>query len=472
MQNSPASSESPFLEIFKRQKACHARIKTTSAEERITKLRRLREAILVRDEELKAVLKKDLNKHPTEVDLTETFVVISEINFCIKNLKKWMKPVRAKTPITLFGTKSEIRYEPRGVILVIGPWNYPFQLMMVPVISAIAAGNCVILKPSELASETSHFLKKLISELFDEQEVACIEGDASASQALLKLPFDHIFFTGSTRLGKIVMEAAAKNLTSVTLELGGKSPAIIEESADLSAAAERLAWGKFLNAGQTCVAPDYVFIPKNRVSEFVDLTRQKIAQSYGESSEPKDLCKIINSNHFNRLKTAIDETVKQGGKLELGGKMNPQSQMISPTVMTQISWKHPIMQDEIFGPVLPVIGYENLEEVYQTLQQIEKPLALYIFSRKKQKINKILQKTSAGGTAINSAVIHLSNPNIPFGGVGQSGMGNYHGYFGFKTFSHERAVLTQGRINYLKMFLPPYKSGQAKIVKWLIRNLA
>jgi aldehyde dehydrogenase (NAD+) len=465
-------------ELFDQQKLYHPIVKQTSAKERIRKLQLLREAILTRSEALKNAMHKDFNKAGPEVDLSEIFPVISEIDFNIKYLRKWMKPRNVSTPIALFGTHSQILFEPKGNVLIIGPWNYPFQLILAPLISAIAAGNCAILKPSELAPHTSHFIQALVADLFEEREIACVEGDALISQTLLKLPFDHIFFTGSTRLGKIVMEAAAKNLSSVTLELGGKSPVIIDESADLVKAARSIAWGKFLNAGQTCVAPDYVFIHDQQVTVFSQALKTAIEKLYGntESDREKstDLCRIINPSHFTRIQSLTQKTLEQGAQLEIGGLYNEQSRYIAPTVLTRVLTNSPIMQEEIFGPILPILSYTSLDEVYNLLRTdpaLKKPLALYIFSRSQQRTEEILKNTTAGGTSVNTTLLHLLNPHLPFGGVGGSGQWSYHGYFGFKAFSHERAVMRQGIFDALKFLQPPYVPFVRKLIRIAIRFL-
>ena len=466
-----------YTSLFQRQKANIAKIKTTSAEVRIAKLKSLKLALEERIGELYSALEKDLRKAPIEADLTEVYPAFVEIEFAISNLKRWMKPDRVKTPLSLIGSKSEIRYEPKGVILIIGPWNYPLQLMIVPLVSAIAAGNTVILKPSEICFHTSRFLMSLISQLFDESEVACIEGDAAVSQALLKLPFDHIFFTGSPRVGKIVMAAASSNLTSVTLELGGKSPVIIEKSADLRLAAKRIVWGKFINAGQTCVAPDFVLVPEENMSEFIEEAKTVIQKFYGLNEEDRakspDLARVIDHAHYLRLKSLVNEAVLAGAKIEIGGIFRDEEKYIAPTLLTRIpnhqSQGLAIMQEEIFGPVLPVISYKSLGDVYDLLK--EKPLALYIFSRNKKMIEDILAHTTAGGTAVNNTILQLANPNLPFGGLGTSGSGNYHGFFGFKAFSHERAVYIQGPLFFFQALYPVYTENIKKVVRLLLKYL-
>jgi aldehyde dehydrogenase (NAD+) len=462
-----------YKTIFESQKKNFENIKLSSFKERIVKLKCLKSEIEKSLDELYLALEKDLRKSPVEAELLEVYPVFAEIDFAIKNLKRWMKPHKVKSPLALIGSRSEIRYEPKGVVLIIGPWNYPLQLMIIPLVSAIAAGNAAILKPSEMCSHTSRYLVSLISRLFDKAEVACIEGDASVSEALLQLPFDHIFFTGSARVGKMVMSAAARHLTSVTLELGGKSPAIIDRSADLRSAAKRIVWGKFINAGQTCVAPDFVFVPEENVFAFVEEAKREIQDFYGPTEEDRerspDLARVINDAHYLRLKSLINGALIAGAKLEIGGIFNDKERYVAPTLLTNIQHQFFIMKEEIFGPILPIITYKSLNDVYGFL--IEKPLALYVFSKDKEVIEDILTHTNAGGTAINNTVLQLSNPNLPFGGQGASGAGSYHGFFGFKAFSHERAIYTQGRLFFLQALYPPYTKVIKKMVRLLLKYL-
>ncbi len=463
------------LEIYKKQRANRWRVSKTTADERILKLKKIRDSLMARKEELQKAIYADFSKNPGEVDLTEVYPTISEINHTIRHLADWMKPKKVGTPLVLFGTSGEIRYEAKGVVLILSPWNYPFQLLMSPLVAAIAAGNCVVLKPSAKTPHTAHFLKKFISDLFAEDEIALFEGDHHVADALLELSFDHVFFTGSPAIGKKVMAAAAQQLAPVTLELGGKSPVIVDETADVKKAAERIAWGKFINAGQTCVAPDYLLIHESRVNNFVTEIRKVITARYGETEEARekspDFCRLVSEGHMEGLKKVLDEAVRAGAKVEIGGKTTPGKKYLAPTILTRVTDDSPIMKEEIFGPILPVVTFKELDEAIEIIQKREKPLALYIFSKSRTTINEILKSTTAGGTCINSLIIHLANPDLPFGGVGQSGMGNYHGHFGFKTFSHERAVLRQGIIDSLKMFYPPYTKRVRKMIELAIKHL-
>jgi aldehyde dehydrogenase (NAD+) len=460
--------------VFEKQQAARWRVAATTAAERSEKLRCLRRAIIAQADALYEALMSDLRKHPVEVELTELQPALGEINHTVKLLKRWMRPHKVASSILLAGTSSEVRYEPKGVVLILAPWNYPFGLTINPLVAAIAAGNCVMLKPSEKAPATSRFLAGLVRELFDESEVALVEGDASVAEALLDLPFDHIFFTGSTRIGRIVMAAAARHLASVTLELGGKSPVIVDESADLAKAARRVVWGKFINAGQTCVAPDYVLVPKRREQEFVAETKRALADSYGRSEEERracpDLCRMVDAGGVARMQALVEDAVARGASIEAGGAFEPASRYVAPTVLSGVRPEMAVMEEEIFGPVLPVLAYEGLDEALAFVRSRPKPLALYVFAEDGDAVERVLGSTSAGGTAVNTVVMHLANPNLPFGGVGQSGVGSYHGHFGFIAFSHERAVLRQGPVSMIQRFFPPYTESIRKNLL-LIRRL-
>jgi aldehyde dehydrogenase (NAD+) len=452
--------------IFEKQQAARWRVAATTAAERNEKLRRLKRAIVSRTDALYAALLGDLRKHSVEVELTELQPALGEINHTIKLLKRWMRPHKVASSLLLAGTSSEIRYEPKGVVLILAPWNYPFGLTVNPLVAALAAGNCVILKPSEKAPATSRFLAELVRDTFDESEVALVEGDASVAEALLELPFDHIFFTGSTRIGKIVMAAAAKNLASVTLELGGKSPVVVDESANIAQAARRVVWGKFINAGQTCVAPDYVLVPESRKREFLDETRAAIGEYYGATDEARkaspDYCRLVDAGAFARMRALVEEAIRGGARVEVGGEFDPAERFVAPTVLSEVRPEMGVMSEEIFGPVLPVLGFESLDEAVGFVRSRPKPLALYVFAENQRAVDKVLAETSAGGTAVNTVVMHLANPNLPFGGVGESGVGSYHGHYGFKAFSHERAVLRQGPLSMAQRFFPPYTESVRK----------
>ncbi|MFB1050218.1 aldehyde dehydrogenase [Paraliobacillus sp. JSM ZJ581] len=406
---------------------------------RLQALNNLKLAIKKHENTILSAIRQDLNKSEFEGFLTEIGILYEEIDFVKKRLKQWMKPKRVKTAITHLGSKSVIYPEPYGVTLIIAPWNYPFQLAIAPLIGAIAAGNTAIIKPSELTPHTSAVLTQLIEETFDSDYIATIEGDAKTSQALLKQPFDYIFFTGSTPVGKIVMEQAAKHLTPVTLELGGKSPAIVHEDANLKLAAKRIAWGKFTNAGQTCVAPDYIYVHENIKVAFLQELQQAITDSYGEQPlDNPDFPKIVNDNHFNRLHQLLDN-----GNLIYGGKSDLEKCKIEPTILTDIDWETPVMKEEIFGPILPIMTYCQLPTVITALSGQPKPLALYLFTENKQIEQQVVDHIPFGGGCINDTMYHLATPHLPFGGVGHSGTGSYHGKASFDTFSHYKSILKQ-----------------------------
>ncbi|MNJ97219.1 Aldehyde dehydrogenase [compost metagenome] len=455
--------------IFEAQQKHKYTLRNSNATQRIDKLKTLKATIEKYEKDIYTALQFDLRKSQFEAAVTELIFIYGELDFAIKNVGKWMKPKRIGKSLTSLMAKNRIYYEPKGTCLIISPWNYPFQLMMSPLLSAIAAGNCAILKPSELSPATSSIISKIIKECFQEQEICCFEGDATVSTTLLSLPFDHIFFTGSTAIGKVVMEAAAKNLTSVTLELGGKSPTLIDESANLKKAAEKIAWGKLINAGQTCIAPDYILIPESRQEEFVmEYTHAATRLFFNSNQQINEnaYAKIINERHFKRLTTLIDDATEKGAKIAFGGGKDAAKQTINPTVLTQVNLDSDIMKEEIFGPVLPIITYQTPEEAIEQINGRSKPLALYIFSADHKNINHIIKNTSAGGTCVNDVLIHISNPKLPFGGVNASGMGSCHGFFGFKTFSHERAIVFQSAMNMSNLIYPPYE-GKQGLLKWL-----
>lgn len=455
--------------VFKAQQAYKYTLRKQNAAQRIAKLKALRDAIEKHEDQINLALHKDLRKSQFETAVTELIFVYGELDFAIKNLNGWMRPKRAGKTLSNPFSKNRIYYDPKGVCLVIAPWNYPFQLTMSPLISAIAAGNCVIIKPSEMSPATSSVVQKIIADVFEEQEVTCFEGNADLASTLLKLPFDHIFFTGSTAIGKVVMEAAAKNLTSVTLELGGKSPTIIDKEVDLKKATEKIAWGKLINSGQTCIAPDYVFVHQERVDEFIGLYKAAAQQLYFKSQdqiEPNAYAKIINQKHFGRLKQLVDDAVAKGARINWGGKFDEKHQTIYPVLLSQVPTDAQVMQEEIFGPVLPIISYQNLDEVIDQINAKNKALALYIFSNNNQNIKKMIRNTSSGGVCVNDVLVHIANPKLPFGGVNSSGMGSSHGFFGFKNFSHERAVVFQSKLDFNRMIYPPYRGKE-----WVLKLL-
>ena len=463
----------PFQQTFERLRARRWEMARTDAKERIARLEKLRRTIIERREALYQAIHADFRKPSAEVETTEVLMVLSELDHTIKHLAKWMKPRKVGTPVLLTGTRSEVRYEAKGVVLIMAPWNYPFQLTLAPLVAAVAAGNCALLKPSEKTPHTSAFIDQLIRDTFDPAEVTVVLGGAQESQALLELPFDHFFFTGGPKVGRKVMEAAAKFLAGVTLELGGKSPAVVDDTADLDAAAERIVFGKFLNGGQTCVAPDYVYVPAAKEEAFVAKVRERLESFYGNTEEARkatpDFCRMVDDGQFRRVNGLLERSVASGVRVAVGGTVDAASRYIAPTVLTDVKPETPIMEEEIFGPVLPVLRYERMEDVVRHIQAGTKPLAMYIFSRDSKTVERLLSETSAGGTCVNTTVVHLSNADLPFGGIGESGVGNYHGEFGFRTFSHERAVLRQGPLSFLSTMFPPYTEKKKKMQRMATR---
>ena len=449
-----------FTSVFEEQRRRYRAAPTPSIAHRRAQLDKLERAIRNHRTALKSALEADFRKSADESEFTELVVTLAELKFARARLATWAKPHKVGTPLVVFGSKAEIRYEPKGVVLVLSPWNYPVYLTMAPLIAAIAAGNRVIVRPSEKAPATREVMASIISEAFVPHDVAYVGGEVETATKLLALPFDHIFFTGSTRVGKVVMRAAAEHLASVTLELGGKSPCIVTGDADIERAASRIAWGKFMNGGQTCVAPDYVLVHRSVERAFLERTASDVAKMYGASDDARkatpDFCRMIDDGHFSRIAGMLADTVAGGGRVEVGGQTDASQRYIAPTVLSNVSFDAPIMREEIFGPVLPVITYSSLEDALAQINARPKPLALYAFAKNEATVETIVRGTSAGGTLVNDTILHLANHNLPFGGVGESGVGNYHGFFGFKAFSHERAVMRQTKASLAPLLAPPY----------------
>lgn len=454
--------------IFAAQNSNKYNLRTTNSKERILKLEKLKKEIKSQEDSIYKALSKDLRKSYFEAALTEIYFVYGEIDHAIKNLSAWMRPKSAARFLPNILAKNKLYYEPKGSTLIIAPWNYPFQLVMGPLVSAIAAGNTVIVKPSEFSKYTSEVMQRIINSVFNENEVACVLGDVEVSTELLSLPFDHIFFTGSTQVGKIVMEAAAKNLTSCTLELGGKSPVVITETADIETAAHKIAWGKLMNAGQTCIAPDYVLIHESQKDSFIGAYKKFTKEMFfnGENINAAVYGKIINEKNFDRLVDLLNEAVDGGARVDFGGRFQKSDLTFQPTIVTQLNDHHKLSKEEIFGPILPIYTFKTLEEAVTKINNQPKPLAAYFFSQKTKEINYLIKNTSAGGTCVNDVLLHISNPNVPFGGIGPSGMGSSHGVYGFKAFSHERTVMFQSKIHLTKMIYPPYLGKE-----WLLKLL-
>ena len=418
-------------------------------------LRKLKEVIKVNENKILEALNKDLGKSNFESYATEIGIVYDEINVHIKNIKKWARRERKKSSIIYYPSKSYVYKEPYGVTLIIGPFNYPFQLVIAPLIGAISAGNTAIIKPSENTKNISILLEEIINENFEEEYlkvVSPLEGKEAVSY-LLEFPFDYIFFTGSVRVGKIIMEKAAKNLTPITLELGGKSPCIVDSDAKLELAAKRIVWGKFLNAGQTCVAPDYLCVHKNIKEKLLKLIISEIHKQFGEEIKTSpDYPRIVNNNSLTRLSNYIKD-----GEVYYGGSFDDLELYMEPTILVNTDVNSAVMTEEIFGPILPVIEFDNIENIIDFINRREKPLALYYFSESKKNINYILRATTSGGVTINDTIIHVANGNLPFGGVGNSGVGNYHGKASFDTFTHKRSVMKRGTFVEFNIRFAPYK---------------
>jgi len=446
-------------ELIEKQRSFFMTGETKSLEFRLRSLRTLREGIAKFEAEIALALKADLNKAPLESFMTETGIVLSEIDLMLKKLGGWMRPKRVRTPLPLFHAQSMIMPEPYGVVLIMSPWNYPFALAIDPLVGALAAGNTAVVKPASYAKATSLVIEKLLKYCFEEEYVATVLGGREENQQLLDQHFDYIFFTGSMDVGRLVMEKASRHLTPISLELGGKSPCIVDSSADLELAAKRIAFGKFINAGQTCIAPDYVLIREKDKPAFIKGLKKAITDFFGEEPlKSEELPKIINEKHYNRLLGLMQsETAVIGGKGE-GLK-------IAPTVLDGISWNSPVMQEEIFGPILPMITFTTMEEVYREVSSRGKPLALYLFSRDKRLEREVFDKLSFGGATINDTLMHFATSEMGFGGVGSSGMGRYHGKYSFDTFSNQRSVLKRSNWIDLSFRYHPYTEKKHSILK-------
>ncbi len=440
--------------------------------ERRQRLQKIERWIVAHQLQIRQALYQDFHKPAEETDLTEIFIALSEVRHALRHLKSWMKPQKVKRTLAVATAKAWIRYQPRGVVLIISPWNFPFHLTVVPLISALAAGNSVVLKPSEYVPHTASLLQQMVQDLFEPQEVAIFLGDAQVAQALLKKPFDHIFFTGSTRVGKLVMKAAAEHLSSVTLELGGKSPVVIDHTADLNDAVKKIAFGKYLNSGQTCIAPDYLLVHANVQEAFEQQLRQELSRMFGsKTSEQKQspYARVINASHFQRLVAMLEEAKSRNSQVVFGGQIDAQDNFIAPTVVRLHLPDGKLMDEEIFGPILPIITFKHPSEVIEWINQLDKPLGLYIFSKNRSFIQQIVEATDSGAVCINDALLHYIHLNLPFGGVRSSGLGNSHGFYGFRAFSYERAMLKQGVLSPLKCVYPPYTDLKRKLIQWIVK---
>jgi aldehyde dehydrogenase (NAD+) len=461
-------------EVFSAQKSQALKMRNSTSLLRIALLKKLLEWINQNQEDIRRAVHADFKKPYPEIDVSEIYVVTSEIKHAIKHLEGWMKSKKVPTPLTMLGSKSYIQYEPKGTTLIIAPWNYPFNLALGPLVSALSAGCTVVIKPSEMTPHTSALIRRLVEETFDKSLVAVFEGEIEVSQLLLAKPFDHIFFTGSPAVGKIIMKAAAEHLSAITLELGGKSPAIIDSKTDISDAAEKVVYGKFLNCGQTCIAPDYVLVHESVKEAFLTKLTEQIEKMFNPGKKgiekSKDYSRIVNQKHFQRIKHLVADANQKGADTYLGGSYNDTENYFEPTIITNLTEDMDLMQEEIFGPVLPVLGFADMEEAINYVNLKPKPLALYIFSNNKDTIKRVLKETSSGGAVINDCALHFLQNELPFGGVNNSGIGKSHGYFGFLAFSNEKGVLRQ-RIGMTatKPLFPPYGIISQKIIDSLLK---
>jgi aldehyde dehydrogenase (NAD+) len=447
--------------VFEGQRQNRHRVAAASADERRRKIKRLEKVMFARRDEIRDAMFADFHKPAAEVDLSEIFPVVSEARYAASHLHEWTRPQRVETPLSLFGSSSRIVYEPKGVVLIISPWNFPFNLSLGPVVSAIAAGNCIILKPSEMTPHSSACMKRILGDLFGEDEVAVIEGDARVAEALLKKKFDHIFFTGSPAVGRIVMRAAAEHLASVTLELGGKSPVIVDRTADLDEAAKKIAWGKFINSGQICIAPDYLLVDESIRVRFTEKLQAAITAMDFEGASGW----IVNERHAARVKRLFDDAVAGGAEVIGATPFGDDARRIRPAVLANVKADSAVMQEEIFGPLLPMMTYRTLDEAIAFVNEREKPLVSYIFSRVRRVVDEFISRTTAGATVVNHTLIHFYQLNLPFGGVGQSGVGKGHGFYGFQSFSNARAVLEQRtRFSPIELMFPPYTRLKQKLI--------
>lgn len=452
---------------FNNSKAFFNTHKTKNLKFRKQQLKLLSKNIKNHENELLDALYKDLGKSKVEAYATEIGMLLKSIKLMRKELKNWSKTKQTDTPLYLFPTKSYIKKEPYGTVLIIGPFNYPVQLVFEPLIGAIAAGNTAIVKPSELTPHVAIVIKDIIEDTFDEAYVSVVEGGIEETQTLLSLPFDYIFFTGSEKVGKIVYEAAARKLIPVTLELGGKSPVIVDDTANIKVASERISFGKFTNAGQTCVAPDYILVQRKVKNDLIKALKKTITEFYGENIEKSpDFGRIVNQKHFNRLNDLIQI---HKDNVVFGGNSSKEDLYIEPTLLDNMTNDNKIMKEEIFGPILPIITYDNFDEVLEIIQSKSKPLSLYLFSEDENMTHRVVEELSFGGGAINDTLMHLANPNLPFGGVGSSGIGQYHGKYSFDTFSHMKSYTFKSTRLESSLFFPPYK-GKFKYIKTFFKN--
>jgi aldehyde dehydrogenase (NAD+) len=455
---------SEIKEVINRQRNYFNSNITKNVSFRLSKLKVLKDAIIKNEDKILKSVKIEMNRPDVEAYVSEIGLLLNEIDYMLNNLKSLAKPKKVRTPLVHFLAKSYIYQEPYGVVLIIGPWNYPFQLIVSPLIGAIAAGNCSILKPSETSSFSSRIISRIIKDNFNREFISVLEGGVEITKLLLSMNFDYIFFTGNSNVGKVVMKAASENLIPVTLELGGKCPCIVDKDINVDYTAKRIVWGKFFNAGQTCVAPDYLLVNKVVKKKLVNKINNYIEEFYSkEPSKNPDYARIINIKQFKRLTKLLNE-----GKIVTGGTINEEELYIAPTIIDNISLGSEIMKNEILGPILPILDFYELKDAISIVNSKPKPLALYFFSKDKYKQNMIIKNTSSGGVCINDTVIHFATTHLPFGGIGQSGMGNYHGKASFNTFSHEKSILMKSFLFDINIRYPPY-SDKLKLLKRFLK---
>lgn len=455
-----------YENILMEQKKYLDEVGTINVSERIHHLLRLKSVIKKYEDNIIDALEKDLGKHRFEAYSTEVGFIYNSINFTVKNIKKWTKAKRVKSDVAQFPGKSMVYRSHYGAVLIIGPYNYPFQLLIEPLIGAIAGGNTVILKPSEFTPNVEDIVVRIINEVFEEKYVFVVTGDYKVNSSLLDLPFDYIFFTGSPNVGKIVMEKASKNLIPVTLELGGKSPVIVDHTANLKITAKRIIWGKLINAGQTCIAPDYVLASKDIIDQLCEELKAVILEFYGENIiNNREFGRIVNEKHMKRLASILEHDQE---KIIFGGEINLKERFISPTLLKNVTLDHKCMQEELFGPILPVIKYNNIDDIKSYIKANPKPLALYIFSENKSFAEDLIHRLSFGGGCVNDTIIHAASKYLPFGGVGSSGIGRYHGKSSFETFTYEKSMVKKSSKFDIDLIYPPYKN-KLEIIKKFMR---
>ncbi len=466
------TSEAHLSALFLQQRGHLRTMAGTGAGERRERLRRLLRYLESHTEEARNATWQDFRKPPFETDLTEIFTLTSEIRYVLRHLATWMKPHRVPSPLSALGTQGHIRYQAKGNALIISPWNYPISLALKPLVSAIAAGCTAVIKPSELTPCSSAFIRRMIEELFPPEEVSVVEGGVGLTQQLLKLPFNHIFFTGSPEVGKIVMRAAADHLASVTLELGGKSPAIIDETAPVAITARNIAWAKFLNCGQTCIAPDYLFVHRSVLQPFIVELRNAIAHMYPpvDNRATANYGRIVNEKHFDRLEAALSDALQKGAEIVAGGKKDRDSRYIEPTVLTGVRPDMTLLKEEIFGPLLPVYAYGDLEEAVEYINEREPPLALYIHTKSKKAASYVLSGTRSGNALVNEMITQFGHHEIPFGGVNHSGIGKSNGFFGFREFSNPKGIIKR-RFGTIRFLYPPYNDNSNRMIRWMTKFL-